>query len=180
GRLQVVAVVATRRGPRDEPEREEQDRREHRDDERLLATLALPARHALPLGEAWERDTSCHGNVNSTAAWAGPTRQAERGSMAASLPAVDGEGVARGAVPREERGASGGPRAQALAERGVVEVTEQGIAERAVSVRIGEDPRIADDLLDGAGAEADHRRARGERLERRQAEPLEQRGVEQA
>src|SRR5438067_6841772 len=92
-----------------------------------------------------------------------------RATGTSMLPAVDGEGVARGAVPREPRGASGGPGAKPLAERGVVEVTEQGVAESTITIRIGEDARVADDLLDGAGAEADHRRARSERLERRQA-----------
>ena len=60
---EVLGVEALRRGPRDKPEREEEDAREDRDDDRLLAALALPPRHALALGETREADATCHGDL---------------------------------------------------------------------------------------------------------------------
>src|SRR5881296_1537666 len=65
--LEVGVVVTRGPGPGDETKHEEEDRREERDDDRLLATLALPPRHALTLRETWKRDTTCHGKPKCTA-----------------------------------------------------------------------------------------------------------------
>ncbi len=73
GRLQVRRVVAVGRRPCDQAEREEEQGREDRDDDGLLAPLALPAGHALPLREAWEWDPSGHGDFECTER-AGPAR----------------------------------------------------------------------------------------------------------
>jgi len=64
--LEVGVVVTRGPGPGDETKHEEEDRREERDDDRLLATLALPPRHALTLRETWKWDTTCHGRPKCT------------------------------------------------------------------------------------------------------------------
>src|SRR5207302_2793153 len=58
--LQIVGVVLVARGPRDEPDNEEQDPGKDDDVQGLLPAFALPASEALPAGEAWKRDPSGH------------------------------------------------------------------------------------------------------------------------
>src|SRR2546425_6224428 len=60
GGFQVLAVIPIGRAPGHKAEHEEEDRREGDHDDRLLPTLALPARRALPLGEAWKGDPAGH------------------------------------------------------------------------------------------------------------------------
>src|SRR6185503_5663655 len=62
----------------------------------------------------------------------------------------------------------------------VLEIRDEGVAKGVRIARLDQDPGVANDLLDGAGAIADDRRPGGEGLERRQAEALEQRGMEEA
>src|SRR5258706_2941554 len=112
--------------------------------------------------------------------WVRRGRLIRRATGTSSVPAVDLESVTRGAVPREQRGTSLRTGAQARLERGVVEIAHQRITERLRPLRRDEQAGVADDLLDRTGPQADDRRARGERLERGEPEPFEQRGMQQA
>ena len=80
---------------------------------------------------------------------------------------------------REARGPRTRTRAKSRCVASSPEIRDERVAERVRIARLDQNAGVANDLLDRAGAIADDRRAGGERLERRQAEPLEQRGVEE-
>ena len=73
-----------------------------------------------------------------------------------------------------------GSRRARLAQRVVGQEAHERVAERGLVAAAHEQPGVRDDLGDRAARVAHDRRPRGERLERGEAEPLEERRVEEA
>src|SRR5258708_14033204 len=112
--------------------------------------------------------------------WCEPAERAEPNGTA-GLPerTVNGEGGVGRAVQAEVSRARLRERPESRSQRRVAEERDERVTERVGVALIDEQAGVTDDLRDRPGPVADDRRARGEGLERGEAESLEPPRVEE-